>query len=243
VTNAFTLIRKKIATILINPITRGEGSGSDRHPSLVTRSRHPFIREEDPHWFSSCVVGSARFARGHDRQRRALRMDRHLALLVTTVLFAAFLLFKLRPAFSVRAKMPGTALRDAKEKLAAAKDDATRAEALCDAGDACARSFRPTSAVGYYLRAMRSNPASAATVDRAAAGLVKRPHSLESLLWRRLGAEPWEGDRRNAALAALGHLERLYDTTLPHRPRARALENALAALGAAKPKSSDATSP
>jgi hypothetical protein len=77
---------------------------------------------------------------------------------------------------------------------------------------------------------MRANPSSSEIVERAAKGLARRPHALESLLWRRLGAEPWTGNARPAALAALRHLVGLYAGPLHHGTRARALEFALAAL-------------
>src|SRR4051794_10671227 len=119
-------------------------------------------------------------------------MDWHIPLLVSALLFVAFMLWRMRPDFGSRAGNGATAatLREAKQRIESAKDDKARALALCDAGDACAQSIgRTTGAVGYYLRAMRADPTSAAIVERAAAGLARRPHALESLLWRRLGAE------------------------------------------------------
>lgn len=158
-------------------------------------------------------------------------MTLNLPLVATAGVFVLFLLFRLRPVLPGRRAGAGAALREAKKRIEAAKDDASRALALADAGDACARSLgRTTGAVGYYLRAMRTNPAAAELVDRAAAALAKRPHALESLLWRRLGAEPWTNDREPAARAALTQLVRLYDGPLKNRVRARAMENCLSAL-------------
>ncbi len=159
-------------------------------------------------------------------------MDWHLPLVVTAGVFVLFLLYKLRPAWPVGRKNGNlAALRDAKKRIEEAGDDSARAIALADAGDICARSVaRTTSAVGYYLRAMRADPTSAALLERAALGLKSRPHALESLLWRRLGAEPWTGDRERAARAALTHLARLYHGPLRNRVRARAMDHALAAL-------------
>jgi hypothetical protein len=77
---------------------------------------------------------------------------------------------------------------------------------------------------------MRASPANGELVERAAKALAKRPHALEGLLWRRLGAEPWSDDRRPAALAALRELGHLYAGPLKNRVRARALEHALGAL-------------
>jgi hypothetical protein len=159
-------------------------------------------------------------------------MTWNLPLVITAGVFVLFLLYRLRPVMpGSRRAGAGGALREAKKRIEAAKDDATRALALADAGDACARSVgRTTGAVGYYLRAMRTDPSSAALVDRAAAALARRPHALESLLWRRLGAEAWTGDREAAARAALAQLVRIYDGPLKNRVRARAIDNMLAAL-------------
>jgi hypothetical protein len=68
-------------------------------------------------------------------------------------------------------------------------------------------------------------------VERAAIALARRPHALESLLWRRLGAEPWSGASRTAAITSLRELASLYEGALRHRSRSRALDHALAALG------------
>jgi hypothetical protein len=163
-------------------------------------------------------------------------MDWHLPLVVTAGVFILFLLWRMRPAFGSGKDGAATLLRDAKKRLDAAKTDEERALALADAGDACARSVgRANGAVGYYLRAMRANPASSDLVERAARALARRPHALEGLLWRRLGAEPWTQQRAPAAHAALRELARLYAGPLHNRVRARALEHALASLGAAPP--------
>jgi hypothetical protein len=158
--------------------------------------------------------------------------DWHIPLIVAAAVFFAFILWKMRPAvFAFPSGKNRRNLREAQARIEAAKDDASRAVALCDAADAsAAQPGGVTSAIGYYLRAMRTDPHSAAVVDRAAAGLARRPRALESLLWRRLGAEPWSGEGRAAARAALKHLAALYDGPLRNAPRARALEHALASL-------------
>jgi hypothetical protein len=149
---------------------------------------------------------------------------------VATLAFLALLLFKVRPAIfpSRRTKEAREALRVAKERIEGAKTDEERALALCDAADASLTAGSGvTSAIGFYLRAMRTNPRSAQIVERAAAGLARRPRALENLLWRRLGAEEWKGD---AARAALRHLATLYGGPLKSAVRAKALENALSTL-------------
>jgi len=159
-------------------------------------------------------------------------MTWNVPLVVATFAFVLFLLWKLRPAFGAGGgRGKGAALRAAKQRLESAKTDEERALALCDAGDAVAAGLAGgDSAVGYYLRAMRASPASAELVARAAKGLARKPRALESLLWRRLGAEPWSGGGEAAARAALDELARLYAGPLRNAPRARAMENARALL-------------
>lgn len=162
-------------------------------------------------------------------------MDWNVPLVVAALVFFAFLVWSMRPVLSSsRVPRPKRgALREAKKRIEAAKTPTERALALADAGDVCAAIGRVTGATGYYLRAMRTDPASAEIVDRAARGLSRRPYTLESLLWRRLGAEAWEGASRPGAVAALRHLATLYAGPVRHTPRARALTHALAALGEA----------
>jgi hypothetical protein len=160
-------------------------------------------------------------------------MDRHLPLLAATAVFLLFLGWKLRPRVGPSGSTKAKLLQEARARISAAKTDDERALALCDAGDACTRGLGGSdSAVGYYLRAMRAAPRSADLVSRASAGLARRPRALESLLWRRLGAEPWTGDMAGSARVALDDLAKLYAGPLHNAPRARALEHARALLGA-----------
>jgi hypothetical protein len=163
-------------------------------------------------------------------------MTWNVPLVVATFVFVAFLLWRFRPAFGgAGGGGKGGALRAAKQRVEAAKTDEERAIALCDAGDVAASGLAgglagSDSAIGYYLRAMRASPHSADLIARAAKGLARRPRALESLLWRRLGAEPWKGGGEAAARAALDELARLYGGPLRNAPRARAMENARALL-------------
>ena len=96
------------------------------------------------------------------------------------------------------------AFKAARAKIEAAKTDADKANALCEAADACALAFgRSEAAASYYLRAMRLIPASADLVERAIQGLEHRPRALESLLWRKLGADPEHAPSPEATRAAL----------------------------------------
>jgi hypothetical protein len=157
-------------------------------------------------------------------------LDWHIPLLVSAIAFALFLFFKMRPAVSADGRESAQVLRDAKQRIETAKDEPTKAKALCDAADACARLGRINGAVGFYLRAMRADPKSKEIVERAAGSLVKRPRAIEKLMWRHLAAGPWTGEGREAALAALRALAAVYGRR-PNQPRARALEHAVAALG------------
>lgn len=154
--------------------------------------------------------------------------------LVAALVFGAVVLWRVRPAFFAGAQ--GATLRgalaEAKARIEAAKTDGDRADALSDAGDLAIRSGEGAeSAIGYYLRAMRTDPRSPRAVERAAIALARRPRALESLLWRRLGSLAWHDEGRASAEAALRHLIALYNGRLRQPMRAKALENALAALG------------
>jgi hypothetical protein len=159
-------------------------------------------------------------------------MPWNVPLTVASAVFVLFLLWKLRPNMGGSgASGRGAALRAAKARVAAAKDDDERALALCDAGEAAAAGLAGSeSAIGYYLRAMRVSPRSAELVTRSAKGLARKPRALESLLWRRLGAEPWLGGGEAAAKVALKELVRLYEGPLRSPSKARAMENALAVM-------------
>ena len=165
---------------------------------------------------------------------RGTFMDWQVPLLVSAAVFAAFLLWKMRPSFGRTDGHTGparAALRAAKASVLAAKTDEERALALCDAGDASAAMLGgATSAVGYYLRAMRINPRSESIVERACKGLARRPRALESLLWRRLGAEVWTGVGEASARRALRELGLLYAGPLRNPARARAMEHGERAL-------------
>jgi hypothetical protein len=157
----------------------------------------------------------------------------HIPLVASAVAFAAFTIWRLRPSFLDRdeARVPDFLLREFQARIEAAASGEEKARALCDAGDACGqRTLLLRGAVGFYLRAMRETPASIEIVDRTATGLVRRPRALESLLWRRLGAEPWSGPTRASAKRVASHLARLYAGPLRNSLRARAMERAVESL-------------
>lgn len=151
---------------------------------------------------------------------------------MSALVFAAFLIFRMRPAVTPGARASAAALTEAKRRIEAAKNDTARAMALADAADACASLGRTNSAVGFYLRALRADPRSVQIVERASNGLVRRPSALELLMWRHLAAHPWAGDTRDASIAALRALARVYGKRRRHHVRAQAIGHALTALGA-----------
>jgi len=154
-------------------------------------------------------------------------------LLVTAIVFAAFMVFRFRPVISVDGRVSAAALKEAKKKIVAAKDDAARAAALCDAADASVKLGRISSAVTFYLRALRAAPGSREIASRAASGLARRHAALEKVMWRQLanahfGESP---ESREAAVVALRALSASYAKRPRFHPRSRAIENILEALG------------
>ena len=170
--------------------------------------------------------------------RRAMDWQ-HLPLIVVTIIFGAFIVWKVRPALlSGGGHASRAELRAAHERIEAAKDDASRALALCDAGDAAAgRVGGRTSALGFYLRAMRTDPASPEIVVRVVKALERRPRALESVLWRHLGAAPWGGANAAGTKAALTALAALYQGPLRNAARGRALEHAVKMMETSAPPS------
>ncbi len=155
-----------------------------------------------------------------------------IALLVVAVGFLGLVVFRTWPHMGKRRNLPlGAALKAARAKIEAADTDAAKAAALSDAADACALAFgRGEAAASYYLRAMRILPGSVELVERACKGLEHRPRTLESLLWRRLGADAAHASTREATVAALKGLATVYAQRPRHAVRARAVDNVLRLL-------------
>jgi hypothetical protein len=79
--------------------------------------------------------------------------------------------------------------------------------------------------MGLYVRALRADPSSVRIVERAVAGLAKRPRALEKVLWRHLATAPWTATRE-ATVASLDALRVLYEGPLRSALRAKAFANA-----------------
>lgn len=158
-------------------------------------------------------------------------MTYEIPLLVSAIVFAAFLVFKFRPVVGHEGRTNAVALVEAKKRLEAAKDDPARAVALADAAEASANLGRVDGATGYFLRAFRADPASVEIVERAAKALAKRPGALEKLMWRHLALGPGEGGtRREATHATLKVMVQIYGRRPRTRVRQQALEHVLSLL-------------
>jgi hypothetical protein len=149
-------------------------------------------------------------------------------LVAAAAAFLVVVLWRVRPAlpFGARRRASREALREAKERIESSATPEARALALCDAADIMVRSVGgASSATGLYLRAMRTDPHSAAVVGRAIAGLGARPRALESLLWRHLAQAPWTSDSRETTKTVLDALRALHEGPLKNAIRARAFGN------------------
>jgi hypothetical protein len=154
-------------------------------------------------------------------------------LVAAAAAFLVVVLWRVRPAlpFGSRRRASREALREAKQRIEDSVTQEARAQALCDAADIMVHTVGgASSATGLYLRAMRTDPQSAAVVGRAVAGLSRRPRALESLLWRHLAQAPWTIDSREATKTVLDALRALHEGPLKNAIRARALGNARDAL-------------
>lgn len=153
--------------------------------------------------------------------------DWSIPLVVATAGFLTVVLWQVRPlvGWGRQRGASRAELREAHTRIEAAKDDGERAMALCDAADLMA----PSSAKGLYLRAIRSDPASVRVIERAVAGLRRRPRALESVLWRHLATASWTATPE-ATRAALEALRALYAGPLRRSVRAKAMANARDAL-------------
>ncbi len=163
-------------------------------------------------------------------------MEWQIPLGVAALVFGGAVLARLRPAFGSDGASARKTLAAARAALDKAETPAARAEALATAGDACAKSGALRNlAAGYYTRALKVAPADAALVRRAAAGLVRRPRALESLLIRRLGAGAWADIEITKAL--LEELHALYRGRMKSAARAEMIARALEHVGGAAPLS------
>lgn len=159
-----------------------------------------------------------------------------IALLAVAVVFALLLLWRARPAFLDGGRGAGyrEALRKAQGRIEAAKTDAEKAAALCDAADACAMAFgRSSAAVSYYLRAARLAPTSEAILKRALEGLHPKPRALETFLWRRMAHADFAKEPKKLQRETLVALARVYDQgPKGRRVQADALRHLASVVGA-----------
>jgi len=162
-----------------------------------------------------------------------------LLIVGIAVLFTGFLLWKYRPSLSTAEPLirsygfrrrhsaaVDAKIREALDRARAAPTPRARAEALLSAAEAAA--LAPdgiTSAIGFYLRAMRADVTLCTPVQGISALLAaERPELLEHVLWKRLARLDWSEKGSAAAKCTLDALIALYGGELRQKNRARALK-------------------
>jgi len=148
---------------------------------------------------------------------------RQAALAVAAVLFLGFLLVRLWPGRIRREALTDT-VRAVRRRAHEAATPHARAEALCEAGALAVREgARWTAAAGFFLRAMNADPTWPGAVEQTVLSLRRRrPRLLEKILWRRLGALPWDDAHRAVLREAAASLSGLYARELRDKHRAAA---------------------
>jgi hypothetical protein len=155
----------------------------------------------------------------------------NVLLAFAAIVFALYLLWKLRPAMGVddalelRRRADGSLAK----ALAALPNDAARVAMLCDEAEKLALHVgRRRRAAILFARAMRLAPADVSVIDRAAKALAKKPRLLEALLWKRLAAAGNGAPERAAVEASLAALAGAYGKMPRRSLRQRAVQNILA---------------
>jgi hypothetical protein len=157
-----------------------------------------------------------------------------LLVVVTAAAFLLFLSYKYRPTLGRVARKPvGEDVRVARERARSASTPAEKAQAFVLAAQAA--SGEPgglTAAMGFYVRAMRADPAACEPIQGLCDLLErKRPDLLESVLWHRLAILSWSGETTAAARCAAQCLAQLYARRIKHRDRASVVERLAARIG------------
>lgn len=152
-----------------------------------------------------------------------------MLVVAASVAFALIILWRFRPQLT-STEHDRPVPKKLAAQLEAASAPADKAKLLYDAGSQALSALRYGSAENYFRRALRVLPGSAELVDQIATALARRPRGLEALLWRRLSDASYSGAERQASLAAMAALIRLYDRTPKQRQRAAALRRLLREL-------------
>jgi hypothetical protein len=162
-----------------------------------------------------------------------------LFIVGVAVLFAGFLVWRYRPTLSTAEPLirsygfrrrhsaaVDAKIREALDRARSATSPRARAEALLSAAEAAA--LAPdgiTSAIGFYLRAMRADVTLCTPVQGISALLAaERPDLLEHVLWRRLAQLDGSEKGIAGARCTLDALIALYQNDLGQKDRARALK-------------------
>lgn len=157
------------------------------------------------------------------------------ALVGAAVLFLGYLVVRLWPG-APRRRALGADVRAARDRARAATTPHARAEALCEAGKLSAQGgARWTAAVGFFLRAMNSDPTwSGAPAELVRSFRERRPRLLEKILWRRLAHLPWDADHRAALSEISAGLVGIYERELRDKARAEVMRRVGKTFGEAE---------
>jgi hypothetical protein len=145
------------------------------------------------------------------------------ALAAAAILFLGYLVVRMIPGRRRRAVLTDT-VRAARQRAHEAATPHDRAAALAEAGTLAVRDgARWTAAAGFFLRAMNAEPTWTGAVQQTVEALRRRrPRMLEKILWRRLGALPWDDAHRAVLREAASALAGLYGKELHDKYRAAA---------------------
>ena len=147
-------------------------------------------------------------------------------LVLVACAFALFLIWKMRPAFSLHKPSISSRLRQGKAQLAAAQSKEEQIEAHCHLAEAYAQTMgRRRRAVMHFVRAVQLAPDDLHLLQRASSAFEFHPRALELFLWRRLALFPWQ-EHLLTTREAIHRLVQLYTDPLSIPSRAQALAHA-----------------
>ncbi len=155
----------------------------------------------------------------------------NVLLAFAAIVFALYLVWKLRPAMGVddALELRRRADNTLASSLGLLPSDAARVAMLCDEGEKLALSVgRRRRAAILFARAMRLAPTDVVVVERATKALIKKPRLVEALLWKRLAQAPGGVSERPVIEATLAALALAYGKMPRRGMRQRAVQHLLA---------------
>jgi hypothetical protein len=149
----------------------------------------------------------------------------NIVVLAGAVVFAIFLLWRLRPVQRAVGTMAASTLQ-ARLRAREAKTVRERARILTEAAAQLAGQRGTTfAAMSLLLRALHADPSWPDPIDHLRTLLwFRRPHALERILLKRLARSDWDADHRAVAVASARILSDLYRARLRDRVRAQVFE-------------------